>query len=78
MAQWLRARQPVVSLLVELIYESGLRIEEAIQLRRDIMDLGRGTVEGWGKGGAARTVTLLDQDALAARAFVRPQAVLVS
>ena len=44
--------------LVELLYGSGLRIAEATALDVDEVDLGRGRVVVWGKGGKQRTVPL--------------------
>ncbi|HET6773119.1 MAG TPA: tyrosine-type recombinase/integrase [Acidimicrobiales bacterium] len=44
--------------LVELLYGSGLRIAEATALDDDEVDLGRGRVVVWGKGGKQRTVPL--------------------
>jgi site-specific recombinase XerD len=46
--------------LVELLYGSGLRIAEATALDVDEVDLGRGRVVVWGKGGKQRTVPLSD------------------
>ena len=42
--------------LLELLYGSGLRIAEATALDVDEVDLGRGGVVVWGKGGKQRTV----------------------
>jgi site-specific recombinase XerD len=44
--------------LLELLYGSGLRIAEATGLDVDEIDLGRGRVVVWGKGGKQRTVPL--------------------
>jgi integrase/recombinase XerC len=44
--------------LLELLYGSGLRIAEATALDVDELDLGRGRVVVWGKGGKQRTVPL--------------------
>jgi site-specific recombinase XerD len=53
--------------LLELLYGSGLRIAEATALDIDEIDLGRGRVTVWGKGGKQRTVPLSEPatDALA-------------
>jgi integrase/recombinase XerC len=44
--------------LLELLYGSGLRVAEATALDVDELDLGRGRVTVWGKGGKQRTVPL--------------------
>jgi site-specific recombinase XerD len=44
--------------LLELLYGSGLRIAEATALDVDEIDLARGRVTAWGKGGKQRTVPL--------------------
>jgi integrase/recombinase XerC len=44
--------------LLELLYGSGLRIAEATALDVDEIDLDRGRVTAWGKGGKQRTVPL--------------------
>ena len=44
--------------LLELLYGSGLRIAEATALDVDELDLARGRVVVWGKGGKQRTVPL--------------------
>jgi site-specific recombinase XerD len=44
--------------LVELLYGSGLRIAEATALDVDDVDLARGRVVVWGKGGKQRTLPL--------------------
>jgi site-specific recombinase XerD len=46
--------------LLELLYGSGLRVAEAAALDVDEVDLGRGRVVVWGKGGKQRTVPLSD------------------
>lgn len=46
--------------LLELLYGSGLRIAEATGLDIDELDLARGVVVVWGKGGKQRTVPLSD------------------
>ena len=53
--------------LLELLYGSGLRIAEATALDVDELDLSRGRVTVWGKGGKQRTVPLSEPavDALA-------------
>jgi integrase/recombinase XerC len=51
--------------LLELLYGSGLRIAEATALDVDEIDLGRGRVTVWGKGGKQRTVPLSEPAAAA-------------
>jgi integrase/recombinase XerC len=46
--------------LLELLYGSGLRVAEACGLDVDELDLPRGRVAVWGKGGKQRTVPLSD------------------
>lgn len=52
--------------LLELLYGSGLRIAEATALDVDEVDVARGRLTVWGKGGKQRTVPLSEpaQDAL--------------
>jgi site-specific recombinase XerD len=58
------------SALLELLYGSGLRIAEATGLDVDEVDLGRGRVVVWGKGGKQRTVPLSDPAADAIRRWL--------
>jgi integrase/recombinase XerC len=53
--------------LLELLYGSGLRIAEATGLDVDELDLDRGRVVVWGKGGKQRTVPLSDPTVTALR-----------
>jgi len=58
------------SALLELLYGSGLRIAEATGLDVDEVDLGRGRLVVWGKGGKQRTVPLSDPAADAIRRWL--------
>jgi site-specific recombinase XerD len=56
--------------LLELLYGSGLRIAEATGLDVDELDLDRGRVVVWGKGGKQRTVPLSDPAVAALRRWL--------
>jgi integrase/recombinase XerC len=56
--------------LLELLYGSGLRIAEATGLDVDELDLDRGRVVVWGKGGKQRTVPLSDPTVTALRRWL--------
>jgi integrase/recombinase XerC len=56
--------------LLELLYGSGLRIAEATGLDVDDIDLGRGRVAVWGKGGKQRIVPLSEPAAGALRQWL--------
>jgi site-specific recombinase XerD len=56
--------------LLELLYGSGLRVAEAAALDVDEVDLGRGRVVVWGKGGKQRTVPLSDPAVAALRRWL--------
>ena len=54
---WVRARDDAV---LEILYGSGLRVSELCSLDTGSVDLGRGAVTVWGKGGKERRVPLSD------------------
>jgi site-specific recombinase XerD len=56
--------------LVELLYGSGLRIAEATALDVDDVDLARGRVVVWGKGGKQRTVPLSEPTVIRLRRWL--------
>lgn len=56
--------------LLELLYGSGLRIAEATALDVDELDLARGQVTVWGKGGKQRTVPLSEPAVRSLRAWL--------
>jgi site-specific recombinase XerD len=58
------------SALLELLYGSGLRIAEATALDIDEIDLDRGRVTAWGKGGKQRTVPLSEPAIVALRSWL--------
>lgn len=58
-----RSRQPLAArdlALVEILYSSGLRIQEAIDLNVEDLDLWNGIVKVYGKGGRERLVPMGD------------------
>jgi integrase/recombinase XerC len=56
--------------LLELLYGSGLRVAEASSLDIDDLDLARGRVSVWGKGGKQRVVPLSEPAADALRRWL--------
>ena len=56
--------------LLELLYGSGLRVAEACGLDVDELDLSRGRVVVWGKGGKQRTVPLSDPSVASLRRWL--------
>jgi site-specific recombinase XerD len=56
--------------LLELLYGSGLRVAEATALEVDDIDLARGRVRVWGKGGKQRVVPLSEPAADALRRWL--------
>ncbi|HEV8298905.1 MAG TPA: tyrosine recombinase XerC [Acidimicrobiales bacterium] len=63
----LRARDDAV---LELLYGSGLRVSELCALTPGDLDLGRGRVTVWGKGGRQRTVPLSEPATAALQRWV--------
>lgn len=56
--------------LLELLYGSGLRVAEACGLDVDELDLTRGRIVVWGKGGKQRTVPLSDPSVASLRRWL--------
>jgi site-specific recombinase XerD len=56
--------------LLELLYGSGLRVAEACGLDVDELDLTRGRIVVWGKGGKQRTVPLSDPSVTSLRRWL--------
>lgn len=71
---WRRERDDA---LMEILYGSGLRVSELCSLDLDSVDLRRGVVTVWGKGGKERRVPLSTASVEAVRVWLRRRAEVV-